>query len=615
MVRSRLKSWSSFIVAVVTVVSFGGIVTPGVAGAVTPTVTTLGSSDNQGGAGFVRAVSCGTTLCAAVGDVTATDGSVAPFVSVNTAHGWHDALVPAVQGTGAGISCVSDSWCMAVGVSSQTGSAPIWVGMWNGLAWTFSTPTLAIGTAPNVTVTALSCGSASRCVLGGSFSDSAGLYQAFAATWNGSSWVLEVIGQSANTGGDGTITAVRCVATACYGVGSITTQQLSQQGFVAKISGSGSPTFTATATDITSATASTALALDCASATSCEVGGSFIDTSGGQQAFVGHYDGVKVVDQEIVGAENTGGYATVSAMQCPSPSTCVAVGSLVTSGGDAPGFAVVLNGTPVSAVPVTTGVAVATATQLNGMTCSSVQSCVAVGVVVDANSKQHPFVTNFDGTSWHAQEIFAANNPKGFGAATSVGCVVSGCVVGGFGSDQANHQQALVGVLAYQSQAALVLHAVASATAGTSVVVRVSGGSGALAPVLSVSGVGCLLVGNTVATTQSGSCSVLASNPGSGWFGPTTATTVITFTARVQAAFQLFAPRTVLRVGTSETIAPRGGSGVGIVRYAVSGPHCLLQGLRVVAKSPGTCTIVATKAGAGLYGPTTSAPLRITVRK
>ncbi|MGP8005556.1 MAG: hypothetical protein ACLP2J_00775, partial [Acidimicrobiales bacterium] len=95
-------------------------------------------------------------------------------------------IVPSANVSGydalAGVSCVSASFCMAVGPGPESSGKPLLIEQWNGTVWSVlpspPTPSLAY-------LTAVSCTTTSFCVaVGGSPGAS------FIEQWNGSSWTL-----------------------------------------------------------------------------------------------------------------------------------------------------------------------------------------------------------------------------------------------------------------------------------------------------------------------------------------------------------------------------------------------------------------------------------------
>ena len=116
-----------------------------------------------------------------------------------------------------GVSCPSASFCMAVGTYVGDGDVQRALAQtWNGHGWTLRAPL-----SPGVQVSYLAgvdCTSASACVAVGSFDTALGQRQALAERWNGSTWTqLSAIDPELND----QLTAVSCAtAASCMAVGT-----------------------------------------------------------------------------------------------------------------------------------------------------------------------------------------------------------------------------------------------------------------------------------------------------------------------------------------------------------------------------------------------------------
>lgn len=144
----------------------------------------------------LNGVSCvSAAFCEAVG--TATDNS-ANVISL--AEGWNGTSwqiqptpVPAqssngVRATMSGVSCVSASFCEAIG-SDPTGTQQ--AAAWNGTAWSLqATPMPADGSS--IGLTAVSCVAADDCTAVGSYFQNPTFNQlTLAEHWNGSAWAVQ----------------------------------------------------------------------------------------------------------------------------------------------------------------------------------------------------------------------------------------------------------------------------------------------------------------------------------------------------------------------------------------------------------------------------------------
>jgi hypothetical protein len=164
--------------------------------------------------GSVGAVSCvSATYCVAVGSAGPTGSAVWDGTS------W--AAVPAPAGVGLdAVSCPSATFCEAVGGSSTAVAA---AETWDGTSWAVQ----PIPSPTGVAITdldAVSCASADACEAGGDFeiTEQNQVVQAFAEGWDGASWVMQ---DAARPAGATTneLTGVSCVsARFCEAVGNAT---------------------------------------------------------------------------------------------------------------------------------------------------------------------------------------------------------------------------------------------------------------------------------------------------------------------------------------------------------------------------------------------------------
>ena len=117
-----------------------------------------------------------------------------------------------------GVSCVSASFCVAVGVAADGGSAQTLTEQWNGTGWTMvSSP----DTDPdeNQQLTAVSCSSAVSCVAVGSARTGGRHHRHPGRAWNGTAWSI-VDSPDQGTGGLSELDGVSCPApTDCTATG------------------------------------------------------------------------------------------------------------------------------------------------------------------------------------------------------------------------------------------------------------------------------------------------------------------------------------------------------------------------------------------------------------
>jgi hypothetical protein len=248
-------------------------------------------------------------------------------------------------------------------------------------------PGLAATSAPSA-VTSVSCPVPGACGIGGYYADKSGHRQAFVADEVNGTWrqAQPVPGTAAlNAGGDASVTSVSCpAARACAAAGTYRPKKGPGQLFVVsesagqwkraiQLPGSGK---------LVRANGSTIGEVSCASAASCEVGGTLQTTASSTRGFLagetsGRWGALYVVP---------GGTAsTITALSCPAPGYCAAGGQRTNppSGNGFPASVIVLDeaagrwGKP---VPVYSGYNVISYTvSVYAISCAAPRNCVAGG--------------------------------------------------------------------------------------------------------------------------------------------------------------------------------------------------------------------------------------------
>jgi hypothetical protein len=175
-------------------------------------------------------------------------------------------------------------------------------------------------------------------------------------------------------------------------------------------------------------------ATSCVSATFCGVGGLYHDSSGKQQAFVSVFNGTTWTDAEVAGVLNTGGLASVNSISCTSATSCVAGGRYEESNSNNQAFVSVFNGTNWTTLKVAGSLNQGGWSEVNSVSCTSANFCVAGGYYKDSNSKYQAFVSVFNGTNWTSSEVAGVLNATGTNArVSSVSCTSANfCVAGGY---------------------------------------------------------------------------------------------------------------------------------------------------------------------------------------
>ena len=310
-------------VALVAVLGFLAVAVPADAAinnaSVVPSPSTSPTEDN-----FLESVSCvSASWCVSVGYFE-NGGFNQTLIQMWDGNSWSIQASPntssAEDNVLESVSCVSESWCVAVG-SYDNGTAQTLILGWNGSSW-------SIQPSPNVSATetselySVSCLSASSCVAVGDHFDGNYL-QTLVQTWDGSTWSIQT---SANTSTTETnyLFSVSCLsASLCVAVGAFMTGGVNQP--MAQIwNGSN---WTIQVVPSSSLTENSFLeGVSCASTSWCvAVGAETINNQAAHQTMIQVWDGSNWSIQTSPNSSLTEDNYLWS-VSCVSVSSCVAVG-------------------------------------------------------------------------------------------------------------------------------------------------------------------------------------------------------------------------------------------------------------------------------------------------
>jgi hypothetical protein len=322
-------------------------------------------------------------------------------------------------------------------------------------------------------IDSVSCASAGDCSAGGYYSDSSNNTQLFVVSEVNGTWqqAEEVPGTAAlDQGGNGAdvnadVNSVSCASAGdCSAGGYYADGSGNQQALVvSQVNGAWQQAEEVPGTAALNKEGEAEVeSVSCASAGDCSAGGSYLDGSGNEQAFVvSEVNGAWQNAQEVSGtaALNQGRVpgAEIESVSCASAGNCSAGGYynngarlqlLVVSevkgtwqqAEEVPGTAALNQGG--KAANLNAGV--------HSVSCASAGNCSAGGYYTDHSGHQQAFVVSeVDGAWQNAQEApgtAALNRGGGRGAEIeSVSCASAGdCSAGGYYTDHSGHQQAFV---------------------------------------------------------------------------------------------------------------------------------------------------------------------------
>ncbi|MBM3692626.1 MAG: hypothetical protein FJW77_04905 [Actinobacteria bacterium] len=293
------------------------------------------------------------------------------------------------------VSCVSASFCVAVGTYSNGVDDQNLALVWNGSTW-------ASQTTPNVWIQSnklygVSCVSASFCVAVGRF-DAGSNFETSALHWDGSVWTVETT-PNAFAGNDNFLRAVSCVSTSyCLAVGN-GYDGASDQNLSMVWNGSDW-TLQATPNSFGPGQDNGLYDVSCVSTSFCVAAGDGYDgTARRTTAMVWNGSTWMLQSTPNVGA----GSNYLNGLSCVSTSFCVAVGEAMS--GDYRTLAMVWDGSTWT-LQSTPNVGTAS-NYVNHVSCHSTSLCVMVGEYADGSSGQTMAVA-WDGSAW---TLLATPNP------------------------------------------------------------------------------------------------------------------------------------------------------------------------------------------------------------
>ncbi len=268
-------------------------------------------------------VSCvSTTSCVAVGsfyDNTTSNTLIESWNGTNWSIITSPPITNSTDSLLAGVSCISTSSCTAVGQYWDGSMYRALIESWNGTTWsTVASPT---GTGIGSTyLSGVSCISTTFCTAVGTYFDGNN-YPALIESWNGTNWSIAT-SPPASTSIDSGLFGVSCISiSSCTAVGSYddgTTQKALIESW------NGTTWSTVTSLNNANSTSNILTAVSCVAATWCTATG-FVYPNGADQSLIESWDGTT---WSVLGSPNfqTAFEGDLLGIACNSPTTCVVTG-------------------------------------------------------------------------------------------------------------------------------------------------------------------------------------------------------------------------------------------------------------------------------------------------
>ena len=316
---------------------------------------------------------------------------------------------------------------------------------------------------PNTSLVAVSCSSIGNCTATGSYSVSAGVTQATAATETSGTWA-QAVEVTAPAGAGTSFPGASLRGVSCPSAGDCTAagsyvDTLGDRHAMAAAQTSGS---WAQATEITDpANARTGLpgaflrGVSCSSVGNCTAVGGYVDSSGNNQAMTAtETSGTWAQATEVTAPANAQAnpIGSLGGVSCSSAGNCTATGGYADSSGNNQAMtATETSGVWAQATEVTApaNAQANPSASLNAVSCSSVGNCTATGTYIDNTPQPQAMVATEASGSWsQATELTAPADAGTSLPGTSlsgISCSSAGnCSAAGGYTDRSGNNQAMV---------------------------------------------------------------------------------------------------------------------------------------------------------------------------
>ena len=397
--------------------------------------------------GELVSVSCTSgASCVAVGSYPDAGGHQQPSAALFGGSSWTLHAVPAARGSDTSqlnsVSCPVSGNCLAVGNASNATAHRGFSTQWNGSVWNERAIPTPAG-ATSAFLNGVSCVSATACTTVGSYAGT-GINSLLADRWDGSSWVLQPVTapaapQPVFDAGVSCRTPLSCTAVGGTPDGSGHQVTLAE--------GWGGPAWASLAIPSPPTMKFAQLfGTSCASVNWCVAVGQYDRNSDGAVVAFGEFwDGSSWRILPRVPLQAGAGSATLLGVSCPLVGQCVAVGSYTRpADGRVLPLVVSWNGRAWTWIASFFGDPGTQIWQLDGVSCTSISSCEAVGFSIHstASGLGVPLAERISGASATVESVPAP--PQNAGSALhSVSCDPSlDCVAVG-NWDQGHGEMAL----------------------------------------------------------------------------------------------------------------------------------------------------------------------------
>jgi hypothetical protein len=309
-----------------------------------------------------------------------------------------------------GVSCLTGSLCYAVGAymgPSDQGDTPVTM-TWNGASWSMTSVQVPGGIDPQLL--AVSCLGATDCSAVGSYKPNGKPTRTLVEHWNGSDW--SIVASPNPTQKAASLAGVSCIPSAgsCIAVGNYATKR-GTKTLAERWDGAS---WTIVATPNPAKTSSSFLSdVACSGGSACTAVG-----AAGKNPLAERWDGGAWTVQTV--AKPNGTSPQFSGVDCPSATSCVAVGLYGTVSTPQLPLVETWNGTAwkLQSAPHPAGNGF---TYLAGVDCQTKSDCIAVGGSSLNSPDYRTLAEAWDGSSWTIQDMTDAGFMSSLAAVSGTG--------------------------------------------------------------------------------------------------------------------------------------------------------------------------------------------------
>ncbi len=300
-----------------------------------------------------------------------------------------------------GISCVSFSFCVAVGNYYNGTEYQNLVLTWNGSSWSLdSAASLSTSASQHNNLQSVSCPTASFCVADGNYYNGT-VYQNQVLTWNGSSWSLDSAASLSTLASQtNVLLGVSCFsASSCVGVGYHWNGTV-YQNLVLTWNGSSWSLDSAASLSMSLSRNNHLYGVSCASASFCVAVGSYSNGTVDQNLVLTWNGSSWSLDSAASLSTSSSQDNYLDGVSCVSASFCVAAGAYYNGTVDQ-NLVLTWNGTSWSldsAASLSTSASQDNA--LDGLSCASTSFCVAAGYYTKSVAANQNLLLTWNGSSW-----------------------------------------------------------------------------------------------------------------------------------------------------------------------------------------------------------------------